>query len=91
MLGLRPRFNAIAFIFQMKNRFPNDYRDVHRVDSEHRVTTNVNLAVQAPTLNVNDRMQALKEFEAFRHELTHEPTTIDVTPVDQADQARAAA
>jgi hypothetical protein len=27
-------FNSTAFIFQMKNRFPRDYRDKHELEHE---------------------------------------------------------
>lgn len=30
--GATPNFNATAFIFNMKNRFPNDWRDKQEVD-----------------------------------------------------------
>jgi hypothetical protein len=30
-------FNATAFIFQMKNRFPKDYRDKHDVEDEGNI------------------------------------------------------
>jgi hypothetical protein len=35
---IRPGFNATAFIFQMKNRFRDDYRDVQHQHGEHRIT-----------------------------------------------------
>lgn len=31
-------FNATSFIFNMKNRFPEDWRDKHEVDNKHDVS-----------------------------------------------------
>lgn len=61
------RFNATAYIFQMKNRFPAEYRD----RQEHQVTGKDGGPIQSeytlPNLdNVSDPKAMLRAFEEFR-------------------------
>ena len=71
-LGVKmgPGFNATAYIFLMKNRWPKIYRD----RQDHQITgANDGPIVQelrAPDLaSIADPREALKQFEAFRSSL----------------------
>ena len=60
------RFNATAYIFQVKNRFPREYRD----RQEHAVTGAnggpIVQEVRIPNLQGVDPLTALRAFEDFR-------------------------
>lgn len=70
--GKIPGFNATAFIFQMKNRFGQDYRDVHRTE-----VSGVDGAplFQQVTFNVIDS----RNQEPLS--IDHDPLTIDHEPL----------
>lgn len=61
------KFNATAYIFQVKNRFPKEYRD----RQEHQVTGAnggpISHEVRTPDLAGMSPIDALKAFETFRH------------------------
>lgn len=77
-LGVKmgPGFNATAYIFLMKNRWPKIYRD----RQDHQITgANDGPIVQelrTPNLtDATDAAAAFKEFEAFRASLARAPVT----------------
>ena len=63
-LGMK--FNATAYIFQVKNRFPREYRD----RQEHQVTGAeggpIVQEVRTPDVRGMDPVEAMKAFESFR-------------------------
>jgi hypothetical protein len=63
------KFNATAYIFQVKNRFPREYRDrqEHDVSGVVHNSVTVNATLTAKDINVDDKREALKAFEAMRN------------------------
>lgn len=61
------RFNATAYIFQMKNRFPAEYRDRQELTGKDGGAIQSVVAHTVPDMaNVTDPREALKAFETFR-------------------------
>jgi hypothetical protein len=81
-LGVKmgPGFNATAYIFLMKNRWPKIYRD----RQDHQITGAndgpVVTELRAPDLaSIADPHEALKQFEAFRSSLALAATSTAAT------------
>ena len=56
---LQPGFNATAFIFQMKNRFRDDYRDVQH--GEHKISHHVSESVSAVDAWIEEQLNGIAD------------------------------